>query len=378
MKIKISVLFLPVLLLFFTPPTFAIDYSIKQITNTSYDNHFNVYPVVNASGDIVWLGSVPSQGTEVFYYSGVSGITQQLTSDPYDKYSPTLNSRGDVVWDDSNENIFLYKADSKQTIPLGAGLRPFLNDNGDVTWGTPDVYLYKNSSGSTTKISDNLTNNFQPRINSSGDVVWAGSKNGSQNIFLYNGQNIIQISNNSQSYNSYPQINNEGDIAWAGAFNGGVYLYDNINKKILEFGNDVNSDSFNLNQKGQLVWEDVTKIYFYDGNITKLIYQCYLNYSAHPKLNDNGDIVWSDWDGSSDEIFLYDISSGITSMLTDNNYDNTLPQIADNGEVVWEGGTNGHNRQIFEATPTTAVPEPSTMLLVLSGLLGLPFMRRKR
>jgi hypothetical protein len=64
-----------------------------------------------------------------------------------------------------------------------------------------------------------------------------------------------------------------------------------------------------------------------------------------PHLNNNGEVVWSGYDGTDWEIFLYDGTK--TVQLTDNSYDDLFPQISDNGHVVWEGNPNTDNSEIF-------------------------------
>ena len=69
-----------------------------------------------------------------------------------------------------------------------------------------------------------------------------------------------------------------------------------------------------------------------------------------PHLNNNGEVVWSGYDGTDWEIFLYDGTK--TVQLTDNAYDDLYPQISDNGYVVWVGhvvweGKETDNSEIF-------------------------------
>jgi len=71
-----------------------------------------------------------------------------------------------------------------------------------------------------------------------------------------------------------------------------------------------------------------------------------------PRTNASGSIVWYGWDGSDDEIFLYDGES--TIQLTDNTHHEALPQISDNGSVVWMRIV-GPDKEIFlfDGTSTT-------------------------
>jgi len=69
-------------------------------------------------------------------------------------------------------------------------------------------------------------------------------------------------------------------------------------------------------------------------------------YDAVPQINDNGDVVWQGYDGSDYEIFLYDRATGLTLQLTDNYYYDATPQINCNGDVVWRG-YDGYSYEIF-------------------------------
>lgn len=65
----------------------------------------------------------------------------------------------------------------------------------------------------------------------------------------------------------------------------------------------------------------------------------------HPKIGNNGYVAWTGYDGSDNEIFLYDGLS--TTQITDNTYDDLDPHINDNGLVVWEGPVGGADSEIF-------------------------------
>jgi serralysin len=60
-------------------------------------------------------------------------------------------------------------------------------------------------------------------------------------------------------------------------------------------------------------------------------------------------VVWEGWTGIVDrEIFFYDGTS--TTQITDNALGDYAPQINDNGQVVWEEN-DGSDKEIFLASP---------------------------
>jgi hypothetical protein len=59
-------------------------------------------------------------------------------------------------------------------------------------------------------------------------------------------------------------------------------------------------------------------------------------------------VVWYAYDGSDYEIFLYERATATTLQLTDNTYNDTLPQINANGDIIWQG-YDGSDSDIFLA-----------------------------
>lgn len=156
-----------------------------------------------------------------------------------------------------------------------------------------------------TQLTNDNYSHYSPKIHN-GQVVWDGSNGFGQEIFLYDGVKITQISNQPPSASS--QIHN-GQITWVGQEPG---------------GND-------------------GEIYFYDGaQIIRLTNNIYNDYA--PQIH-NGRVAWYGYDGHDYEIFLYD--GGQNIQLTDNNYNDYSPQIH-NGNVTWYGvGSDGYDYEIF-------------------------------
>jgi len=121
-----------------------------------------------------------------------------------------------------------------------------------------EIYKYEISDGSITQLSDNYFSDYDPRINSQGDVLWKGGW--PYNIYIY-----------EKSKDCVTQLTCDN-------------VYENVNHK--------------LNEEGQAVWirnvdSDTHEIYFYDGSTVQKIATSSTVDSAFFKLQlaDNGDTV---------------------------------------------------------------------------------------
>ena len=86
-------------------------------------------------------------------------------------------------------------------------------------------------------------------------------------------------------------------------------------------------------------------------------------------MNDFGEIVW---DSGGDESDIYIYKNGETSQVTDDPYINGVPDINNNGEIVYIQIID-NERSVIIATP---IPEPSVVFLFFLGSLFL--VRKKR
>jgi len=102
-----------------------------------------------------------------------------------------------------------------------------------------------------------------------------------------------------------------------------------------------------------LVFFFIIDISWANYNITQLTDNTYKDSS--PQTNSRGDVVWSGYDGSDNEIFLYVAPSGITTKITNNSYDDLSPQINDKGDVVWSGRKDGSDNEIFLYEASTGI-----------------------
>jgi len=160
-----------------------------------------------------------------------------------------------------------------------------------------------------SRIGESFCTEFSPWINSKGEVVWQGWDGWDYEIFLYDGSDTTQLTNNSYD-DVGPQINDRGWIAWR-QFDGEdyeIFIYDGSMIRQLT-NNSYSENGLQLNDSAQLVWWAETdgtnrEIFFYNGSAITRIASNSTSDGA-PKLNANGDVVWN----AGGEIFFYDGSN---------------------------------------------------------------------
>jgi hypothetical protein len=84
-----------------------------------------------------------------------------------------------------------------------------------------------------------------------------------------------------------------------------------------------------------------------------------------PQINDSGQVVWyGNHNNEDDEIFLYNGTT--TIQLTDNSYDDSFPRINNIGQVVWEGRRKGAGTEMYLYNGTTIIRLTDNSFIVTS------------
>ncbi len=193
---------------------------------------------------------------------------------------------------------------------------------------------------------------WHPRISDNGDVVWMGRTLDDYEIYLFDGNNVTQPTNND--YNDmYPQINAHGHVAWSGEdiADFEIFLYDGSGISQLTH-NDYDDEDPQIGDGGHVVWTGCgppsCEVFLYNG-VSTIQVTNNLEMDLEPQVNVDGHVVWFGCDtsdcgthGDGDfEIFLYDGTS--TMQITDNDFYDGEPQIGDNGHVAWHAYPNAHS-----------------------------------
>ena len=177
-----------------------------------------------------------------------------------------------------------------------------------------------------------LSTGRRPRIHND-QIVWCDSDGNDLEIYLYDGTQVVQITNNE--YNDYlPEIHN-GMVTWVGHDGGTdteIFLYDG--SSIIQLSNNEYFDSEPQIHNGMVTWVGHdghdSEIFFYDGvTMTQLSNNGYTDYQ--PQIHD-GLVVWDGFDENDREIYLYDGTQVV--QITNNDVFDQQPSIH-NGKIVW-------------------------------------------
>ncbi len=323
--------------------------------------------------------------------SHAAHVVFQVTQNTTDDGDPTtgsdagyeINDGGFMVWqgwDGADWEIFLTDETDVNPAPFTANSvndkAPDINDAGTVVWqqknGTDNEIILDNGAGEENISNSPTCDDAAPRIGDGGHVVWQGycqytasTTFSDYEVFLYDGTSAINISNDHDSYplegaDTAPQVNALGHVVWVKDLSSAP-----LGKKEIFFYNG--SDPINLsntfeeedldpqiNDNDNVVWSgnDGTdyEIFFWDGQtndgqtnpVEGHVFQITDNdqNDSRPRINNNGEVVWSASDGSDNEVYYWDgqfpPSAHITK-ITDNTTDDLNPFINEGGDVVWRG-----------------------------------------
>ncbi|MCK5397754.1 MAG: hypothetical protein KAJ33_05855, partial [Thermoplasmata archaeon] len=193
------------------------------------------------------------------------------------------------------------------------------------------------SSGDSSPIKIFDGPNDYPLINNLGQVTWRGwgqwstYLNSTDQIYFWDGTEVIQITNYTDSYVGNPRINNAGSVVWTWGLDdllSEIYLWNGT--EIIQItDNFVREYDPEINDNGEITWSQENDIYIWNGNdIIQITNDSYAN--QRPQINDNGSVVWQ----GNGQIYLW---NGIdTLQLTNNTSNNRIPRINNQGHVFWE------------------------------------------
>ncbi|MBP7937387.1 MAG: hypothetical protein KA354_22315 [Phycisphaerae bacterium] len=236
---------------------------------------------------------------------------------------------------------------------------PKVNASGRVVWSGSDgedfeIYSANANSSSLIQITDNAMSDESPEINARGQIVWQSFDGQDFEIYTANadGTNLHQITSNTVN-DWHPAISDSGRIVWD-AFDGQDYEIYSANAD----GTDIHQVTSNsassgypredvwprINASSRIVWfgYDGTfwQIYSANADGTDLVNLSNATFdNEYPQINDAGRVVWqgwpSSWNNTHCEIYSGDAAGGTVVRITDNSYEDWHPQVNDRNLVVW-------------------------------------------
>lgn len=174
-------------------------YETVQVPH-SFETDLKGGPKINDKSHIVWSGRGPGlpDTNNVFLYDGAT--THQITdsgSNDYRHWSPQINNRSHLVWArkdrviDTKFNIFYYDGISIHQLTYNddpnTSTDPKINDTGLIVWQSFDGNDYEiilKDGNDIIQLTDNTTDDISPEINNRGEIIWQHFDGNDYEIFL--------------------------------------------------------------------------------------------------------------------------------------------------------------------------------------------------
>ncbi len=343
----------------FISPALSATYTVTQATTNDYHD---INPRICTNGDMVWW-----YNDDIFIKDGSTGLIKQLP-DPNGVSDSNIevNDNGDIVWlrvnlAELDTNVMLYTKATNTIIRISLPANPLfqhndnnpqLNNLGQVVYESYDgndqeIMLY--SGGAVTQVTDNLVNDNNPRINNNGDIVWRASSKGSSSgdIWLRTGGTNTWITATANDDTGH-RINNAGDIVWSGSDGAHYqiwYFQKSTGQKTQLTNTSVDNINPRINANGYITWTAGTENTDWEtwrrtglNGISSNISLQPSHDDINPRINDNGWVTWQEDQGvaaTNDQIFVWDGTT--TTRIKIDAYDHINPTINNYNTVVWQG-----------------------------------------
>lgn len=190
------------------------DNEIQQITDNRY---YDGTPMIDDAGQIIWKGNSGAK-SEIYTFNG-SEITQLTSNSEADKaprvhgetaiWLELVDSYYQAVFFDGVETTRISTNNNRnEDLQLGAGTATWRGHDGN------DFEIFYFNGIETIQLTDNDRNDYKPRVNILGEIVWHGYDDGSDTeIFHFDGITISILTDNDR-YDGNAVINDMGVVAW--------------------------------------------------------------------------------------------------------------------------------------------------------------------
>lgn len=235
------------------------------------------------------------------------------------------------------------------------------------------------------QLTDNSFDDRSPSVYEN-TIAWETTDNTNTKIYYWNGNDIVQVSNDDTIDNYGPSLY-DGKIAWSGGnpigygseifywdgsvvsqisvtanrsyfwpvlYNGSVSWMDNIANSVIYYWNGQNiSEIYQGNSRypslfdGKIAWDgfdgNAYQIYYFDGFDIEKITDNATN-SYFPSLY-NGTIAWSEQERFNTTSYIYFWNGTDITQITDDSLDSHAPSLY-NGKITWQVW-DGNDSEIY-------------------------------
>jgi hypothetical protein len=303
----------------------AAPYDLSLVRQTSTSNIVSFS--MNNTGEVLWTEGGNSASTWEIY----SSTRGRLTNDSVASYDAHANDSGTTVW-------------QQQTASGG--------------WAVVKNGVVLSNSGFY---------NTGPRINNAGEVVWT-----SDGKIVSSTRGVLS---NSGSQSTGPDINASGEVAYR-VGGGAASMITTTVKGALG-----NGDHASINDSGEVVWTGIDATGMPVG-IFSSVHGLIAAGGYYPSINNAGQIVYTRYNGSINELFLWD--NGVSTLVSAGLNVQAFPIINDSGDIAFSTFSYNPTAQIgtyslYLASYGASVPEPAGIaLLGLAMLAAGAVVRRRR
>ena len=290
--------------------TYAIYYWDGSNTTKISDNSSNAYNPSLDNGQITWQADKNGK-SQIYFWDGKN--TTKISKNSKNNYNPSLYN-GQITWQaDKNGKSQIYFWNGSSTTKISKNSKKDYSPslyNGQITWqgyenDKSQIYFWDGTG--TTNISNNSKNNSATSLYHK-QITWQGNNILSpSDISLLSGTSIPNMITDILDTNSDTSLDKEQDVQ--NDKNSNIYFWDGDDTVQISdnSSNDYNPSLYN----GQITWQGYEHenydIYFWDGaTITNISDNSSNNYN--PSLY-NGNIAWYGNKDGDNEIYYAKLAS---------------------------------------------------------------------
>ena len=283
--------------------------SYSQFATLTSNNYDDKAPFISER-NIAWAGEMehPDHDNEIWYFNETSGLLR-LTYNDWDDWDVQI-SGCNVSWMSSHttfNEIHFWNGTLHEDIVTGMGIHDMEMDDSLIAWrdGSSDIQYWDGSTHQLTTTGDC----WYPKV-SNGEIVWYWDDGDGDEIMLWDGSTITQITNNGLQDN-FPYLS-DGHIYWRNWDGIKVDLHYWNGSSITQITNNTENELIHDIDGENIVFttfvDPLNKLYYWDGTSIVNI-RSTINQLAAARVS-NGQVVWIEkldgvtfnamlWDGST-------------------------------------------------------------------------------